>query len=745
MNRRTFLAGGVAAGTFTKLGFSEERLTGLGQLSSASPTEQVEFNAAVDGRYSPLAFQATICYPDDPLKSLVGERGDLRYDFPRHLSAGVHEFGTVVEFMLAGMHLGDLRRQWLESPEVPIVHTVIEYPAASLELVTFATRRANEGRVDNVLMEVRPRGKRVNVIPLIRIRSGEEYGLGKRQGAVTEVLRQDRTLPWMYCRSFDAHDGELQWRREEGGFRLNLEHGVADENAPARYFFRLPQEETATAPDRTISPEQLLQEARLWWKQWRPYGGSVNWELPEKYGEFLKACARNIQQAREVKNKRLVFEVGPTVYRGMWIADGNFILEAARYLGYEKDADQGLLAEWNNQLPTGQIVAGSGGEHWKDTAIAMFTLVRACELKQDWTLLRQLAGNVQQAIQFLIGIRDKGRTGNSQNGRYGLLPPGFADGGIAGTHSEFTNTVWTLAGLKAIVQANQQLDLPELRKSAQFYRELRTSFDRAAEREMVRDPRGFTYLPMLAHNDPDFNAPDPWQRPRPQTAQWALSHAIFPGTVFAHDDPVVRGHIALMQACTQEDIPAETGWLHHEAVWTYNAAFVAEVYLWAGLRQWAHRTFTGFLNHASPLYVWREEQPLQTALVGDYWGDMPHNWASAECVRYLRHALVLEDGPSLRLLDGLLPKDFSRREAFSIQNTPTRFGRITLEVEPAESRGWRMRFSRDGGSNPSLVKLPRELLPDVSMAKVESASYTWSADGSILVDPAVRKWSAIWK
>ena len=100
-------------------------------------------------------------------------------------------------------------------------------------------------------------------------------------------------------------------------------------------------------------------------------------------------------------------------------------------------------------------------------------------------------------------------------------------------------------------------------------------------------------------------------------AQWALSHAIFPGEVFAKDDPVVRGHIALMQACTQEDIPAETGWLRHEAVWNYNAAFVAEVYLWAGLREWAHRTFTGYLNHASPLHAWREEQPLQNALLGE--------------------------------------------------------------------------------------------------------------------------------
>ncbi len=57
--------------------------------------------------------------------------------------------------------------------------------------------------------------------------------------------------------------------------------------------------------------------------------------------------------------------------------------------------------------------------------------------------------------------------------------------------------------------------------------------------------------------------------------------------MFDKDDPVVRGHIGLMQACTQEDMPAETGWLPHGGVWNYNAAFVAHVYLWAGLADWA--------------------------------------------------------------------------------------------------------------------------------------------------------------
>jgi hypothetical protein len=208
--------------------------------------------------------------------------------------------------------------------------------------------------------------------------------------------------------------------------------------------------------------------------------------------------------------------------------------------------------------------------------------------------------------------------------------------------------------------------------------------------------------------------------------------------VFAKDDPIVRGQIALMQWCTEEDVPIETGWLWHDSLWTYNASFVAHSYLWAGLRDWAHRTFTGFLNHASPLYCWREEQPLQRALVGQDWGDMPHNWASAECVRYLRHMLALEDGPSLRLLAGVTEAELDQAKPYSLENSPTRFGRIDLHLEPA-GRGWHVQFSRHEGPQPESVQLP-EAIGRLRMAKV-SVPFRKSNE-TIEVDPEAKTWEA---
>jgi hypothetical protein len=622
------------------------------------------------------------------------------------------------------------------------VHTLIDRPAATFELIAFATRHAAEGRVDNVLLSIKSESKtgRVAVVPKIRIRTCERLELESYTVPTATVRAQGSKSPLLVAAQLNNNLGScMLW--EEEGFTLYLPHGEASKEVPARYFVRLPQENQSAETLREHLPDAavLLTEAREFWRNWKPFG-TTNWTFPGRHGEFLTACARNIQQAREVKNDRLVFQVGPTQYRGLWIVDGNFLLEAALYLGYDQATDEGLRSEWSKQAESGQIIAESGGEHWKDTAIAMFTLVRQCELKQDWTFFRDLEPNVVHALDFLISLRDQARSGPSINGRYGLLAPGFADGGIGGVRSEFTNTVWTLAALRAVADAADQLKMSSLARARTFFRELYEAFQQMARREMVRHPAGFEYLPMIAHDDSSVADSDSWNRPRPQTAQWALSHSIFPGEVFEKNDPIVRGHIALLQSCAQEDVPTETGWLWHDSLWTYNASFAAHVYLWAGLRDWAHRTFTGFLNHASPLYCWREEQPLQHALAGQDWGDMPHNWASAECVRYLRHMLALEDGKSLRLLDGITAAELIPTTHYSLQNSPTRFGRINLEIEPAGAQGWRLRFDRASGLSPSSVLLPANI-GSLQVREVIGAGS--KINGRVVeVDPFAKTWDA---
>jgi hypothetical protein len=737
------------------LGFSTAKVAGRASLLTGLPTEggvesQEESSvsgvrglpAAIDFRYHPLDSQLTYCFPDDHHKSLIGGGGDLRYGHPG-LDWSLDYFPEVVEFTLEGMEANDVKWQQLEAPGVPIIQTRIDRPEAFLELTTFATRREGEDRVDNVILEIEPQTlNSLHAVPLVILRTKRDIKLAESAG--TSILRLDKeTAPPFLISSLplSLHEDGVVWR----SYVVNAV--VAADGKPFRCFFRFPQEgqDFEKLKEGLGDPDGLLAEARQYWQSWKPFEGGVSWQLPNRYGEFLVACARNIQQAREEKEGQVTFQVGPTVYRGLWIVDGNFILEAARYLGYDKEAQQGLETEWSRQLSDGQIVAGGGREHWKDTGIAMFTLVRQAELSQDWSYFRAIQPKVLRAVNFLEGLREKAKQDNTINGRYGLLAPGFGDGGLGGIRPEFTNTVWVLAGLKAVTEAADRLGLAGFEDTKRFYKELRVSFFAAAKLEMRQHPDGFEYLPMLMKEDPAWSAPDPWDRPRPQTAQWALSHAIYPGLVFDKDDPIVQGHIKLMQACTQEDIPAETGWLPHGGAWNYNAPFVSHVYLWAGVTDWARLTFTGYLNHATPRYCWREEQPLRGSLTADYIGDMPHNWASAECVLYLRHMLALEDGQALRLLAGIGDFELSGKQPRTLAASPTRFGRIGMSLEPLDRhQGWRLKFRRDAGPVPGSVELPATLGSQFKFLGVTGAQSRQEKNG-ILVAPRSPSWEAIWK
>src|ERR1039457_1025665 len=110
---------------------------GLGAGLAAAPTAAGQSAIPIDFRYAPLSGQTAFCFPDDPSKSLVGGRGELRYGF------APGRFATVVGFSVTGVEPDVVARQELESPSVPIVHTRIDRAEAFLYLIAFATNRAS--------------------------------------------------------------------------------------------------------------------------------------------------------------------------------------------------------------------------------------------------------------------------------------------------------------------------------------------------------------------------------------------------------------------------------------------------------------------------------------------------------------------------------------------------------------------------------------------------------------------------
>ena len=124
---------------------------------------------------------------------------------------------------------------------------------------------------------------------------------------------------------------------------------------------------------------------------------------------------------------------------------------------------------------------------------------------------------------------------------------------------------------------------------------------------------------------------------------------------------------------------------------------------------------------------------------------MPHNWASAECIRYTRHMLALEDATHLRLLAGITNSELAPRKEYVLTATPTRFGRLNLRFEPLDrGQGWRLKFEREPGPVPEKISLPASLGSRFHFTQIEGAHSHTEGD-LVVVDNTASHWTAFWK
>ena len=129
------------------------------------------------------------------------------------------------------------------------------------------------------------------------------------------------------CPAAQAAAAGLGYRTVAAGQSFGLLVAVPQGEAAPRGF-------TLRNPLRPVARPSILERADL------PYD---RFTVPDPAVQALfDSCIRNIYQAREIKDGRPAFQVGPTCYRGTWAADGPFILEAITYLGRADEVRAGL-------------------------------------------------------------------------------------------------------------------------------------------------------------------------------------------------------------------------------------------------------------------------------------------------------------------------------------------------------------------------------------------------------------------
>ena len=402
------------------------QLPGLGRESIAG---------TVAFRYSPPEWQTAICLPDDPEKTLVDRGGDLLY----HYNRGGREFGTRVSLRAAE---AVWQSQELFSPRVPIVRT--HRVADGLEIVEEAfavTDLPRNPKVNSPAGSGGPDTNRPARNDLILVRVTNTSGQAR---TLRPQLVVDTTLPF----SFDLEKGQAQIEGHEIITASLKMTGMAEERGPRRAIqlaeLSIAAGQSATffalysagrAP--TIAPgttEQALASRRhaveFWGKAPLPYGRV---EVPDAGIQALvDSSIRNIWQAREIKKGLPAFQVGPTCYRGLWIVDGAFLLEAAAMLGAGDQARNGVAYELTHQKPDGRIEVMQN--YWKENGIVLWTCVRHAQLTQDkaWLESRVAEARADRPVHQAAPHSKRWRT--TRRWTTACMPAGFPDGGIGGVH-----------------------------------------------------------------------------------------------------------------------------------------------------------------------------------------------------------------------------------------------------------------------------------------------------------------------
>jgi hypothetical protein len=624
------------------------------------PAETTDLFKA-DGRFSPPWWQTAVGLPDDWQKTLVSKEGVLLYDYPGDFLG----FGTNVAVSLDAP--GESRtHQAMADPRVPIVETVVTRPDGA-ELIRWSALAVVPGDGQN--------------LPFFKTTGEQEFKTPPR-GDLLLVKKTAKAYPIALAvrskQSLDLidltvfRDGHrfltmsARWSglaRIPNGFKVTF---PADVDELAVYGA---SGHEAGAVRLDWAKAQAERAARFWTSQNFPYDRI---RVPDRAMQgLLDSCIRNIYQAREVKDGLPVFQVGPTCYRGLWVVDGAFILEAMTFLGRAEDARAGIRHLLTRQKSDGSFEILPN--YWKENGIVLYILTRQALLTQDFDWLKQNWETIKRVVAVIKRLRQESRADPAAPNA-GLMPPGFPDGGVGGVVPEYTNVYWNLAGLKAAVEAARLIRAPEAADWEAEFEDFWAAFRAAAERDGTTVGGGLRQLSILMKPQAGID---------PVRGQWGFCHAVYPGKLFAPDDPLAQGNLKLLDDHQKEGLVLGTGWMA-DGIWNYFGSFYGHAHLWLGHGEKAAEILYAFANHASPLGAWREEQPPRGEKTeAPFVGDMPHNWASAEFIRLTRNCLVLERGDELHFLEGLPRTWLAPGAVTGLREVATDFGPVSLKLEVA--------------------------------------------------------------
>lgn len=489
--------------------------------------------------------------------------------------------------------------------------------------------------------------------------------------------------------------------------------------AIAIHGYRLPQN-VATVPDLTDE----RRKTSAWWKQSSLPFGRI--ELPDRELQHLyDASVRVLYQNRDIVDGGPNFQPGSTVYRGLWIHDGLYYIEAAALMGDTASARKATERIFSFQEADGRIRVMYPIEMQRETPMLAWIMHRYSAIANNRPWLRAHWDRVVKAMEFVRVSRER-TLSDPTKPYYGLLPPGFVDGGIAGLTADYSSVFWALIGLESSIEMAAWVgDAVREKEWRDLHREFLASFRAAAQRDMRRDRHGNLYLPVRVADTTATEAP--------QRAQWAICEAAIHSSIFPPDDPLVAGSLAMLDSASIQGLPATLGWMDG-GIGVWFAPLYGLAHFVRGNTGRAVDVLYAFANHATPHGSWAEEQ-MPKGVSSRTTGDYPTTSATACMLRSVMYMMALEGTNELDVFRGVPSFWMKPNATVRINDLHTRFGTVSAEMQIGkDGRSGRVHLSSrsHGDADDAMAQYTDKVATiRLSLAALKAAGFR-NADGTEL-------------
>ncbi|MCX6993941.1 MAG: hypothetical protein NT011_12475 [Kiritimatiellaeota bacterium] len=308
---------------------------------------------------------------------------------------------------------------------------------------------------------------------------------------------------------------------------------------------------------------------------------------------------------------------------------------------------------------------------------------------------------------------------------YGLMPRGNGDAGLMDDRDPFgvfiPHNIWAVyadfLSVKAAEILGRAEDLDELRR---IYETAHTDLLLAMEHGAIIED-GYRWIPGVPGKSCG--------------SRWGALNAAFPCCILPPDHELITGTIRKIESrISPGGIPIHTGWME-DGMWVaITLDNLAETLLMRDEGDAAADYLYATLNHGTPLCTWCEERGQESGAQKTS-GDRQHIWTPVAVIRFLRDAMIMEDGDTLHLARGAARQWLGSGCAVGVQTMPTHFGCISYE----------MCYDKKTGTVKGTVELPSSSAPRVVLHVrlpngLKLSSLSASSGGSLSGDGAMIEW-----